>query len=215
MASNAGAIQVRSSSARATAPEDNREKARQRSAEKGEKLTLALHEAFEVARTARLTQLAQCLGLDLTDSLARDSKLFADFLERVVGLLTDSEAHPEYLLFARRERCQNFACLLAEVALDRSLYRRGRELILDEVAQRTLFLVADRRLERNRLFDDLEDLLDLVERHLHLLGDFFRSRFTPKPLDEQAGNAQELVDRLDHMHRNADGAALVGDRARH
>ena len=27
--------------------------------------------------------------------------------------------------------------------------------------------------------------------------------------------AQELVDRLDHMHRDADGTALVGDRARH
>ena len=34
----------------------------------------------------------------------------------------------------------------------------------------------------------------------------------PELLDELARGADELVDRLDHVHRDADGARLVGDR---
>ena len=52
-------------------------------------------------------------------------------------------------------------------------------------------------------------------RYLHLLGDLLGTRFASKPLHQQPGDAQQFVDRLDHVHRNADGAALVGDRSRH
>jgi len=41
---------------------------------------------------ARVAQLAQRLGLDLTDALARDIELLADFLEGVVGVHVDAEA---------------------------------------------------------------------------------------------------------------------------
>jgi hypothetical protein len=58
-------------------------------------------------------------------------------------------------------------------------------------------------------------LVDLVERHLHLLGDLFGARFAAEPLDQQARHAQQLVGRLDHVHRDTDGAALIGDGARH
>ena len=80
-------------------------------------------------------------------AIARDRELLADFLERVVGFLPDPETHPEDLLFARRERGQDLAGLFAQVAVDRGFDRRGGELVLDEVAQRALLLVADRGLE--------------------------------------------------------------------
>ncbi len=57
-------------------------------------------------------------------------------------------------------------------------------LVLDEVAEVRIFLFADRRLERDRLLGDLEDLADLVERQLHLLGDLFRRRLAAELLDE-------------------------------
>src|ERR1700732_841214 len=69
--------------------------------------------------------------------------------------------------------------------------------------------------ERERLFDDLEYLLDLVQRHLHLLGDFLGPRFATEPLHEQARHAQQLVDGLNHVHRDTDGTALVGNGTRH
>ena len=69
------------------------------------------------------------------------------------------------------------------------------------------------RLEGDRLLGDLQDLADLVERQLHLLGDLFRRRLAAVLLDEVARGADELVDRLDHVDRDADRARLVGDRA--
>src|SRR5580658_3491918 len=113
------------------------------------RVLLAFLEAFEVARSARLAQLAQRLRFDLPGALAGDGELLADFLERVVGLLPDAEAHAQDLLLARRERGEHLARLLAEVALNSGLDRRRRELVLDKIAKRTFFFVADRRFERN------------------------------------------------------------------
>ena len=98
-------------------------------------MLFALHEAFEVARAPGLTQFAQRLCFDLTDPFAGHGELLADFLERVVRLLADTEAHAQNLLFARCQRRQHLAGLLAQIALDRGLDRRGREFVLDEVAQ--------------------------------------------------------------------------------
>ena len=39
-------------------------------------------------------------------------------------------------------------------------------------------------------------------------------RFAAQLLNQRARRAGELVDRLDHVHRDADGASLIGDRAR-
>ena len=50
-----------------------------------------------------MTQLAQCLGFYLADTLAGDIKLFADFFQRVVGVHFDAEAHAQYLGFALRQ----------------------------------------------------------------------------------------------------------------
>ncbi len=69
------------------------------------------------------------------------------------------------------------------------------------------------RLEADRLLGDLEDLPHLLHRHVHLGRDLLGGRLAPELLDELPGGADELVDRLDHVHRDADGAGLVGDGA--
>src|SRR5690606_24122232 len=85
--------------------------------------SLAVQEAPELARPARMLELAQRLGLDLADALAGDRELLADFLERVIGIHTDAEAHAKHALLARRERSEHARRRLAQVRLDRRIDR--------------------------------------------------------------------------------------------
>src|SRR4029077_1045761 len=114
----------------------------------------------------------------------------------------------------RRQRLQHLPRLLGEVHVDDGLGRRDHALALDEVAQVRIFLFTDRRLERDGLLRDLEDLADLVERQLHLLRDLLRRRLTAVLLNEIARGADKLVDRLDHVDRDTNRARLIGDRPR-
>jgi hypothetical protein len=49
---------------------------------------------------------------------------------------------------------------------------------------------------------------------IHLLADLLGSGLAAEFLEQLALDAHEFVDGLDHMHRDADGARLVGDGAR-
>ena len=117
-----------------------------------------------------MPQLAQGLRLDLADALAGYRELLADLLEGVVGVHADAEAHAQHALFARRERGQHARRRLAQVRLDRGVYRQQRRLVLDEVAEVRILVIADRRFERDRLFGDLEDLADFLQRQAELFG---------------------------------------------
>ena len=59
-----------------------------------------------------------------------------------------------------------------------------------------------------------QDLAHLLGRHLELLGDLVGARLAAEPLDELALDVHDLVQLLDHVHRDPDRARLVGDRAR-
>src|SRR5215475_4897248 len=62
-----------------------------------------VQEAPQLARPARMLELAQCLGLDLTDALARHRELLTDLFQRVVGVHADTEAHAQHAFLARRQ----------------------------------------------------------------------------------------------------------------
>src|SRR5690606_14487960 len=174
----------------------------------------ALHEALELLRAARVTELAERLGFDLADALAGHLEVLADLFERVIALFADAEAHAQDLLLARGQRLQHLPRLLAQVHVDDGVGGADHALVFDEVAEVAVLFLADRRLEADRLLGDLEDLAHLVERQLHLLGDLFRRRLPSELLHEVTGGTDELVDRLDHVHGDADRAGLIGDRAR-
>src|SRR5262249_3321261 len=106
---------------------------------------------------------------------------------------------------------QYLSRLFFETGVYGGVRRRHRLPILDEIAQRALFFVTDRGLERYRLLDDAQHLADLVERHLHLHGDLFRRGLASELLHQIARRADDLVDRFDHVDGNADGAGLIGD----
>src|SRR6266566_2351213 len=99
---------------------------------------------------------------------------------------------------------------------ERSVLVRGLgQVVLDEVAQFRVLLLADRLLQRDGMLRHAEDLPHLPGRNLELGGNFVRTRLAPEPLDQLALDVHDLVQLLDHVHGNPDRPRLVGDRARH
>jgi len=96
---------------------------------------LVIQEAPQLPAPRRMLQLPQCLGFDLTNTLARHRELLADFFQRVVGVHADAEAHAEHALFARGQRGEHARGGLAQVRLDRGVDRQDRVLVLDEIAE--------------------------------------------------------------------------------
>ena len=91
----------------------------------------------------------------------------------------------------------------------------GLGLVAHEVAQLGLLVLADRLLERDRSLRHAQDLPHLVGRHAELARDLRRERLAAELLHELALDVHGLVELLDHVHRDADRARLVGDRTRH
>src|SRR5215472_520267 len=181
-----------------------------------ERLTLprgsgAFDEGAQPLAPRRMAELPERLGLDLPDALAGHFEVLTHLFQRVVRLLPDAEPHPEDLLLARGQRGEHFSGLLGQVHVDDRVRGRDQALVLDEVAEVGVLLLADWRLEADGLLRDLQDLADLVQRELHLLGDLLRGGLAADLLHQVAAGPDELVDRLDHVHRDADGARLIGD----
>src|SRR5690606_11990943 len=84
---------------------------------------LDLEEAAQLLGAARMTQLAQRLGLYLADPLAGDIELLADFLKGVVGVHVDAEAHAQHLGLARGQPGQHVAHGFHQVDVDRGIHR--------------------------------------------------------------------------------------------
>src|SRR5580704_3488676 len=161
-----------------------------------------------------MPQLTQGLCLDLTDALAGYLEALAYFFERVLGAVFKAEAHLDYALFTRRQCAQHLRGVFLQVDADDGIGWRYGLAVFNEVAKMRIFFFADRRLERNRFLRDLKHLADLRDRDIHAPGNFFRGRLAAKLLHQLTRSADELVDRLDHVHRDTDRAGLGGNGAR-
>ncbi len=95
---------------------------------------------------AGMPQFTQRLGFDLADALARNGKVLAHFLERMLAAILEAEAHLDDLFFARAQGFQHLSGLLAQVEIDDGLRRRNHAAVHDEIAQVRLFFFTDRRL---------------------------------------------------------------------
>src|SRR5579859_5479535 len=161
-----------------------------------------------------MPQFAQGFGFDLADAFAGDRKRLADLFERVLGAVFQAEAHLDDLFLARGERAQHLRRLVFQVHVDHGLSGRDHGAVFNEVAQVRIFFFADGRLQRDGLLRDLENFPDFCDRDVHALGDLFRSWLAAELLHQLPRGADQLVDGFDHVHRNADGAGLIGDGAR-
>ena len=69
-------------------------------------------------------------------------------------------------------------------------------------------------MQTDGLLGHLHDGAHALDGQLHLVGNLLRRGFATEILNELFLHAHELVDRFDHVHRDADGASLVGDGTR-
>src|SRR3989339_1415992 len=160
-----------------------------------------------------IAHLLQHLGLDLADALARDPELLTHLFKRVPDAVPETEAHLDNLPFARGEELEHRVHVLFAELPVRGVERIHGVFILDEIPQLAVFFRPHRRLERDDVLADLLDVPDFLDIHLHLHGQFLHGRLAAAFLGQAALRMGEFVDRLDHVHRNADGARLIGDGA--
>src|SRR5262245_27549546 len=167
-----------------------------------------------------MPELPERLRLDLADALAGDVELLPNLLEGPGTPVLEAEAELEHAPLAARQRVEHRLDLLLEELVRGCLRRRQGAAVLDEVAEVGVLLLADRRLERDRLLRDLDDLADLLRGDLdllalrHGLGDLLDGRLAAELLEELARDADQAVDRLDHVDRDADRPRLVRDGPR-
>src|SRR5438105_2768010 len=128
----------------------------------------ALQEAAELFRPRRMPKLPEGLGLDLADALARDGEVLTDLLERVLTAVREPEPESQHLFLPGCEGVEDAVGLFAKAEADDRLDRRDHLLVLNEVAQVAVLLLADRCLEGDRLLGNLQALPDFVDRHVHL-----------------------------------------------
>ena len=117
---------------------------------------LAVREVLEVLRARRVSQLAERLRLDLPDALARDLRSAGRPLRACSRTSRRCRSACRRICSSRGVRVASTlrVCSSSE-SVHRGVGRRDALPVLDEVAERALLVVADRRLERDRLLHDL------------------------------------------------------------
>src|SRR5947209_241187 len=158
-------------------------------------------------------QLLERLVLDLADALARDVERPPDLVERARVLAAEAVPELQDAALAVGEVLQRLAQRLLGEDLRRALVRRLGALVGDELPELGLLLVADRLLERDRRLRGALDRLDLLRLDPRHLGDLVGGGLAPELGDELALGPADLVELLHDVHRDADGARLVGQGA--
>src|SRR5262245_1040301 len=172
------------------------------------------HAVSEPLRLGKRLELLQRVVLDLTDPLAGHAERLSDLLERARLRAVEPVAQLDDAAFPIGERGQRELDVLAAKRERRGVERRLGGLVRDEVAERRVLFLADRLLERDRELRHAQDLAHLLGVDLELLRDLLRQGLAPEPLDELPLDVDDLVELLDHVHRDPDRARLVRDRAR-
>src|SRR5437773_1396546 len=98
-----------------------------------------------------MAKLAQRLRLDLTDPLASDPELLADFLEGPATAVLQAEAELENVAFPCRKGSQDIVDVFAKQLVGHCVDRGLGLAIFQEIAQPGVLFLADGRLEGDRL----------------------------------------------------------------
>ncbi len=128
-------------------------------------------------------------------------------------LAAEAVAQLKHAALAIGQVLQRLAQGLLGEDLRGALVRRLGPLVGDELPELGLLLVADRLLQRDGSLRGALDRVDLLGIDAGDLGDLLRGGLTTKLRDELALGAADLVELLDHVDGNPDGARLVGKSA--
>ena len=127
--------------------------------------------------------------------------------------VVEAEAEGEHLALAVGERGEHLLQAFAQDVEGRDVGGVLGGGVGEEVAEVRVVPVADGRLQRDRLLRHLEHLADAVHAHAHFGGGLLVRRLAAELLHQLLLDAEQAVDRLDHVDRDADRAGLVGDGA--
>src|SRR5713226_7809119 len=98
-------------------------------------MTFLTPQVLDLRTDARMPQLAQRLVLNLADALAGDPKALAHLVQCAVVPVPQPKAQLQHASLTRGEGTEDILDLGAQHADQGGLDRRGRLLVLDEVAQ--------------------------------------------------------------------------------
>src|SRR6266496_1090033 len=166
----------------------------------------------ELLAPGGMAQLRQRLRLDLPDPLPRHPKLPTNLLQRPRVAIRQPEPQLNNLLLPLTQRVQHGVELFLQQDETGGVHRDDRIRILDEIAEVGIGFLADGGFQADRLLRDLQDLADFLGGVLHLAADLLRGRLPPEILQQLPLDADQLVDRLHHVHRDPDRPSLVRDR---
>src|SRR5437763_9946916 len=106
---------------------------------------------LQFATAAGMTQFAQSLGLNLTNSLTSNMELFANFFQSSAATIIQSEAQLENFTLALSQAFKHILYLLFQKLVAGSICWSKSSMILNEITQVTIFFLANWRLKTYRL----------------------------------------------------------------
>src|SRR5918999_123352 len=166
---------------------------------------------LELRRGAWVAELAEGLGLDLPDALAREVELLADLLQGARLPRDEPETQRQHPSLTLGEKAENAPKIL--LAQDRGGRLEGRLgfVVGDEVRQLGVLLVAHGLVQREGLGKDPKGLLHLLGFHVRRLRDLVDGGLAIEPVEEVGLRSADAIEGLDHVHGDADRPPLVRD----
>ncbi len=153
--------------------------------------------------------------LNLTDTLARHVEHATQLVQGARLLATKAVAQLKHTALTVGELVEQVTeRFVAQCGLGGHLRSDG--VLIGEEADELGFLVlTNRLLERNDRLRATKDVLNLLRRQAGGLTEFFHRGLAAELADEHALGAADLVELFHDVNRDADGATLVGQSARH
>ena len=160
-----------------------------------------------------VAELAQGLGLDLTNPLSGDTELASDLIQRVSPSVFQTKAHLDDTPFLWTEGSEDIGDFFVQELVCGRVQRGQRSAVLNEIPQVPIFFVADGHLQGQWLLCDAQDAFHIAQRDVQLFSYLFGSGLASQLLCQLARIAGQAVDPLIHVDRDTDGAPVVGNCA--
>src|SRR5262245_43711705 len=173
-----------------------------------------IEEAHQLLAAAGLLELADGFGFDLADAFPRDLEDVADFFQRVAVAVAQAVPQLDDLPLAVAQGLEHLVDTVPQHLLRRAGGRALGGAVGKEVAKMAVLAVADGPIETDRVTAHCQYAAGLIDGRPRLAGSFLQGRLAAELLQQLPRNVPHAAHRLDHVDRNANRAALVGNGPR-
>src|SRR6056297_2056222 len=137
---------------------------------------LDFEELAQTLRALRMTQLGECLRLDLSDPFPGYPELLAHLFEGLRTSTVEPEAQPDDLLLALGQLAEYLAHGIVQHHAGGGVGGTVDRAVLDEVAEIRFVLLAHRRVERQQILRVAKQFADSIRIELDPFGELGNSR---------------------------------------